>query len=366
MCKYIKELDRFKKYRNILKRKTKDILNSKNPLEVIKKYLGIENSSENNMLYIFYRTKNNIYNSVNLNLHSSLKKSTISVQNFIDNIVDVPEAYIEIYMFDSKYHMKEVKLFYKLTKLIIEFCNINKIEDDYHEHYISGFISLGKTILLDTYVFIGKHIFKILGLFIILFISNQYIHLINAGYPIELIDFTSVVLLSRMFIYYTFVPLGILIIFMFILQASLDRLFRSKEKGNLFFKRSIGFSFYVIIFLTIYFYVSDAFHINKNFLKSYNSIHLLPRIIVDNNMTYRLVIGNKNGYYYSYNLDTIIDTKIKNKICKDINVSLEEIKTIIMFESLDVNNIDIHKNKYNLLHDEKSKKNITDKYCNIN
>ena len=66
MCEYIQHLKKFRKYKYPCKRKTKDILESKNSLTLLLDCLNI-NTLESNTVYVFYRTDKVIHHSIKLN-----------------------------------------------------------------------------------------------------------------------------------------------------------------------------------------------------------------------------------------------------------------------------------------------------------
>jgi len=365
MCEYIQHLEKFKKYKYPCKRKTKDILESKDSLTLLLDCLNI-NTLESNTVYVFYRTDKVIHHSIKLNAKKE-KDNIKRLEDLKSDIIEGSEGYLELYVFCDE-NKNDKSQFNKLYDLINEFCNVDKIKNDYKDNFTTKFIHVAEDFLLDTYTLISTKNLRFFSVLLLTFMILEYVTLINAGYPFEIIDKFSMLFLSQYILYILGAGLVLVYLVATLVTAYLSKTHLSKNEGNKIFQKIISTMLYLFLIIIIFIKIQYSETINKLFLDAYNSIHIYPRLAIDNSI-YKLIIDDDTKTMYTYNIEQIIDKNVTNIICKETNSSIDSnnILSTIMRKSthIDIKNIILEKSNKSLqlIDNNISQKIIIDKFC---
>ena len=328
MCEYTKALEQFSPFRHRCPLSIKALTQASDPLASLIKCL--DNLPRQTVVYLFYREGETVHNAVRLQL-DKVRRSKTRLKKFLNTIIDVHVGSWEMFLFPNASLYAE-KTFHKLYGLILERCETNKIERDYQSYFISGWTGLLKRFMLDTYMVVSENIFVVLGLIFFALVTFQYLALMDAGYPFELIDNNAVMFLGKYLLY------GLAILMAIPLALTLLRTYFSTT----FLSKRIAYEKFKITFISIVYVLFFLIFIGKSslekpfqelFVRGYSAMHLFPRLGVDKKGGYKIIMGIKNRVTYYYNLNSnspIIQTIVCNTQDSSYGVTNDLMTQIIL------------------------------------
>ncbi len=313
MCEYTKDLEQFLPFQHHCPLSVEALVQAKDPF--VSFLQCFENIPRGTIVYLFYREGDTVHNVVRLQL-DKVRRSKRRLNKLLNTIIDVHVGTWDLFVFPNDSLYAE-QTFHKLYELILERCETNKIERDYQIYFISGWTGLLKRFMLDTYMIVSENIFVVLGLVFFAFITFQYLALMNAGYPFELIDNNAVMFLGKYLLYglaiLTAIPLALTL-----LRTYFSTTFLSKRIGYEKFKITFVSILYILFFLIFIGKPVLDKPFQELFVRGYSAMHLFPRLGVDKNGDYKIVMGIKNRVTYYYDLDAN-SSLVRSIICNTKN-----------------------------------------------
>ena len=297
MCEYIDELERFGSYHLQSDLTILELQQAADPLRRLADLSGTV--TRGSVIYLIYREGDTIRHTARLRL-SKQRRARQRLKAFIQSILNPMSGELEIYYFNTFSSVETT--FHKLHGLIRERCDTNRIERDYQEYFIGGLTGVLKRFMLDTYTILSNNPVGIIGILFFALVTFQYLTLMDAGYPFELIDNNAIIFLNK-YLLYGIALLIALPLVLTLLRTYLSTTYQPKRLGNEKFKLTFIAVFYLML-ITGYAGRSILEQPMRDlFVRSYNAMHIFPRIGTDAKGEYKLIMGIKSRITYYYDLD---------------------------------------------------------------